>query len=357
MLLLRESRQLAPTPLKTLPNSICEKVAFALFGVWPSNAAKPFTFRTDLFFSDAIRQRVHQMRVVIAAVACLLAGACSSSEVTNAPDSTVPQVSCESSTPERTTHQYTEIDGVDSNLTSLDVWATPGAQGCPVVVWVHGGSWQAGDKSTRSTTVKAEHFVEAGFSFISVNYRLASETNDVRWPAFGDDVADAVAWIADNPELAQSDPEQVTLMGHSSGAHIVSILGAEPTRLSRAGASDVQCVISLDSVTQDLTDAPPWEVDIIELSFPDEVSKIDGSPTLQATGPEGPSVLIVTRGRNERLSSSARFADALTNAGRQAEVADVSPYDHGEVSTQIGVADEDVITPIVDNFVAGCANP
>src|SRR5947209_12156922 len=57
-----------------------------------------------------------------------------------------------------------------STLHTLDVYASPSAQHAPVVFWIHGGGWQAGDKS--DVAEKPRFFVEKGFVFVSVNYRL-----------------------------------------------------------------------------------------------------------------------------------------------------------------------------------------
>src|SRR4051812_33097720 len=52
----------------------------------------------------------------------------------------------------------------------LDVYSPPGAKDLPVVFWIHGGGWQAGDKS--DVQLKPRAFVERGFVFVSTNYRL-----------------------------------------------------------------------------------------------------------------------------------------------------------------------------------------
>ena len=121
--------------------------------------------------------------------------------------------------------------------------------------------------------------------------------------------------------------------------------------------ADVACVVSLDSVTHDLTDPPPWEVDIINLAFPTEDALVDGSPTLQAeehASIDSPDYLIVTRGRSERIESSERLASTLVANGAVGVVADVSPYDHSEVSTMLGIDGEEMVTPVVDEFFAAC---
>ena len=242
------------------------------------------------------------------------------------------------------------------------MWASPNAQDCPIVLWVHGGSWVAGGKFTQLTReVKAPHFIDSGHIFVSVNYRLASDENDVRWPVFGDDLAAATDWVIDNAELIGGDPSRVSLIGHSAGAHLVSIVGTNPTLLENHGRtpSDVSCVVSLDSVTHVLNDPPPWEVGIIDFAFPTEDQQIDGSPTLQAqehADADSPDYLIVTRGRDERIDSSNLLATTLNDRGATAEVADVSPYDHSQVSTELGVPGEAIVTPIVDDFLASCAS-
>ena len=272
-------------------------------------------------------------------------------------------IACGSVERERTEFQYAEFDGVDPDLTSLDVHATPGAQGCPILVWVHGGSWQAGGKRTRATTVKADHYTQQGWTFVSVNYRLAAEDNDVRWPDFGNDVANAVAWTIDNAEDIGGDPDRVSIIGHSSGAHLVSIVGTHPRILADQGSSlgAVNCVVSLDSVTQDLTDAPSFEQDIIDLAFPTTEQQADGSPTLQALNAEhpyiGPDFLVVTRGADVRIDSSNRLAASIVGSGGVASVADVSPYDHGQVSTELGVPGETLVTGPVDAFLNSCNQP
>src|SRR4051812_47361719 len=52
----------------------------------------------------------------------------------------------------------------------LDVYAPRGAKGLPVVFWIHGGGWQAGDK--KDVGLKPQAFVDRGFVFVSANYRL-----------------------------------------------------------------------------------------------------------------------------------------------------------------------------------------
>ena len=72
---------------------------------------------------------------------------------------------------------YERIAGVPANLTSLDVWApTPkcrvGNRRAPVVMWVHGGGYQRGDKRGAAADKVRLFNQRRGWIFVSVNYRL-----------------------------------------------------------------------------------------------------------------------------------------------------------------------------------------
>jgi arylformamidase len=55
-------------------------------------------------------------------------------------------------------------------LHTLDVYAMPKEKNAPVMFWIHGGGWETGDKS--DVAQKPQFFVERGFVFVSINYRL-----------------------------------------------------------------------------------------------------------------------------------------------------------------------------------------
>ena len=55
-------------------------------------------------------------------------------------------------------------------LQTLDVYSPAKAKRLPVVFWIHGGGWQAGDKS--EVYDKPQVFNGKGFILVSTNYRL-----------------------------------------------------------------------------------------------------------------------------------------------------------------------------------------
>src|ERR1700746_3000070 len=72
----------------------------------------------------------------------------------------------------------------------LDVYSPADAKNLPVVFWIHGGGWQAGDKS--DVKLKPQWFMEKGFVFVSINYRLLPA---VEMGVLTRDVAKAFGWV------------------------------------------------------------------------------------------------------------------------------------------------------------------
>lgn len=91
----------------------------------------------------------------------------------------------------------------------------------PVIVFVHGGGWKAGDKSSGMRNVMP--FVASGdYAGVSVGYRL---TNEAQWPAQIHDCKAALRWLRGNAKEYNIDPDHIAVWGSSAGGHLVSILG------------------------------------------------------------------------------------------------------------------------------------
>ena len=101
----------------------------------------------------------------------------------------------------------------------LDIFAhDDGHEGAPVLVFVHGGGFVMGDKTTEGSPFYDNiggFAVDAGYVGVTMTYRLAPGH---RWPAGGEDVAAAVAWLRENIAQYGGDPERIFVMGQSAGA-------------------------------------------------------------------------------------------------------------------------------------------
>ena len=99
------------------------------------------------------------------------------------------------------------------------------AHAAPVVVFVHGGGFVAGDKHLPGTPrydLVGAWAVRHGWVGVTMTYRLAPEH---RWPAGAQDVAAAIAWIRQNIAGYGGDPDRIVVAGNSAGAvHVASFL-------------------------------------------------------------------------------------------------------------------------------------
>lgn len=107
----------------------------------------------------------------------------------------------------------------------------PATKGFPTVVFVHGGSLSTGDKADEDYGRVCRAFPAAGIACASVNYRLAA---DADWPAPAEDVAAAVTWVRTHIAERGGDRQRVFLVGHSSGALLVALLGTDARYLRKS---------------------------------------------------------------------------------------------------------------------------
>ena len=133
----------------------------------------------------------------------------------------------------------------------LDVYAPKDAQGAAVVIFIHGGEWTKGDKE--NVSFKPKLLNEAGYIFVSTNYRLSPE---VKHPAHVGDVASAIRWVKDNIADFGGDPAKILLMGHSAGCHLATLVSLDPKFLAevKMKPSDLRGVVAWSGGMYDLAD-------------------------------------------------------------------------------------------------------
>src|ERR1051325_4602959 len=132
-----------------------------------------------------------------------------------------------------------------AKLQTMDVYLPPKPQGAPIILMVHGGAWAFGDKSNPQVYEnKVARWVPRGFIFVSIDYPMVPDGTPVQQ---ADDVARAMAAVQKAAPVWGGDPDSLILMGHSAGAHLVSLLNADPGRATRLGVKTWLGTISLDS--------------------------------------------------------------------------------------------------------------
>ena len=114
--------------------------------------------------------------------------------------------------------------GTDNPRQKLDLYlpkARKDDKPLPVVVFIHGGAWQAGDR--RGGYRMIAPLVESGeYIGVSVGYRLSGEAI---WPAQIHDCKAAIRWLRANAKKYNHDPDRIGVTGTSAGGHLVAMLG------------------------------------------------------------------------------------------------------------------------------------
>ncbi|MGN6150916.1 MAG: alpha/beta hydrolase fold domain-containing protein [Lysobacteraceae bacterium] len=128
--------------------------------------------------------------------------------------------------------------------------------GAPVIVMVHGGGWCVGDKAMAGVVAnKVARWVPKGFVFVSVNYPMVGDGADAY--AQGGEIARATAFVQAHAAEWGADPAKVILMGHSAGAHLVSLVNADASLRRTCGVTSLLGTVSLDAGAIDVVKQMP----------------------------------------------------------------------------------------------------
>ncbi|MET0984763.1 MAG: alpha/beta hydrolase [Steroidobacteraceae bacterium] len=194
----------------------------------------------------------------------------------------------------------------------LDVYAPEAARQLPIVVFWHGGSWATGDKADYRFVGNA--LAKRGVVAVLPNYRLYPA---VKFPAFIEDAAAAVAWVQAHAAQRGGDPQRIVLMGHSAGAHIATFVAYDHGQLRRAGADPaaIRGVIGLSG---------PYALDpnsdLLRTIFAAPYTHQDWQPIARVDA-TAPPTLIIHGGKDDvvRVSHAEKLGDALHRAGVRVE--------------------------------------
>lgn len=97
----------------------------------------------------------------------------------------------------------------------------------PILIWLHGGGFLAGDKSLYKNVSRS--YAHHGYLVFNANYRLGP-----RWkfPAQIQDAARIIHWAVDRAERYGGDPANVFIAGDSAGAYLASFYASAVYRPS-----------------------------------------------------------------------------------------------------------------------------
>lgn len=228
---------------------------------------------------------------------------------------------------------------------TLDLYKGAGAGPRPLVIAIHGGSWQRGDKGEVAQVSRS--IAAAGWSVADIRYRLVPAH---RFPVPVGDVKCLLGRLREQAERLSLDPERVVLLGRSAGGHL-ALLAAYSTGDKRLPPScavaekPVRGVISIyPIVDMEGAYAQPPSPDVLDTR--DAMHKLIGGPPSQfseqykAATPTWwveqkvariPPTLLL-HGQDDLLvpvSHAKRMFDVLTAGQHTARLLGIPGADHG----------------------------
>lgn len=217
----------------------------------------------------------------------------------------------------------------------MDVYAPAVARGAPVIFMVHGGGWARGDKTMRTVIEhKVARWVPRGFLLVSIDYRMLPDTKPLDQ---AEDVARALAEAQRQAASWGGDGLRFILMGHSAGAHLVSLLEAAPAIAERQGAAPWLGAVSLDSAAYDIAAIMRGpHMRLYDAAFgSDPQDWAAASPLVRLDGRGAPFLAVCSTRREESCPQAERFVAKAKSFGTQAAVIG-EDLSHREINDLLG---------------------
>ncbi|MDF1859930.1 MAG: alpha/beta hydrolase fold domain-containing protein [Verrucomicrobiales bacterium] len=237
----------------------------------------------------------------------------------------------------------------------------------PLVVFIHGGGWRNGDKSSGWTRLR--ELVESGdYAAASIGYRLSGEA---QWPAQIHDCKAAVRWLRAHASGYGYDPEKIAVWGSSAGGHLVAMLGVSSGVGELEGSigthgevsSGVTCVVNFfgpselltmndhpSTIDHDATTSP--ESLLIGGAIQENPDKAKKASPIHWVSPDDKPSLIV-HGTEDQLvpyPQSVEFEKKLEGAGVPTVLLTVEGGGHGK---GFGPAVTEAVKVFLDHHLRG----
>ncbi len=237
-------------------------------------------------------------------------------------------------------------DWVDDVSLTMDLYLPANTTGAtPAVLYMHGGGWTKGSKSSGVGLDFIPELVTRGSLVAAIDYRLAPE---YQFPAQIEDGMCAVRFLRAHAADYNLDPDRIGAIGGSAGGHLVALLGtmadaSAPFSQTSGGwdgvSSRVQAVVDLfgpSDLGAMLQDAPSRQTaqQVFGTSDPNSAVLAQASP-VSYISPDDPPFLIL-HGEKDTLvppSQSQELYDKLQAAGVPATLVLVKNAGHGLAPT------------------------
>lgn len=219
----------------------------------------------------------------------------------------------------------------------MDIYIPPHAASAPVILMVHGGGWRRGDKTMQSVVEnKVARWVPKGFIFISIDYRMLPDTEVLTQ---ADDVVKALAFAQSHAASWGGDAGKFILMGHSAGAHLVSLVSGNTPKAIGMGARPWLGTVSLDSAALDVVQIMQRKhFRLYDPAFGKDINYWkSASPVHQLTAGAKPIMAVCSSTRPDKpCKQTHEFADKAASLGIKVTVLE-QPKSHRQINQELGL--------------------
>jgi acetyl esterase/lipase len=224
------------------------------------------------------------------------------------------------------------------------VYAPSSGSNLPIVVWIHGGGWRAGNK--QAVQQKPQAFVDRGFVFVSINYRFVPQ---VTVKEMTGDVAKAIRWTHDHASEFGGNPKAIFVMGHSAGAHLAALVCTDDRYLKAEGLSlsIIKGCVPVDTAAYDIpkrfAQHGATKADAGKAIFgSDEAMHKELSPITYVGSVKSipPFLILHVADRPDSTAQSRDLAKALEQAGVSATLVPGEGKTHGTINSELGLPND-----------------
>ena len=223
-------------------------------------------------------------------------------------------------------------------------------ENAPVLFMVHGGGWRIGDKAmTRVVVNKVKRWVPKGFIFISTNYRMVPDLDPIGQAT---DVVLAIAKAQEEVHKWGGDPNKFVLMGHSAGAHLVSLIATDDSLSHDIVMTPWLGTVSLDSAAYDVERIMRNpHLPLYDQAFGEYTDAYwrEASPFYAINSDTKPILSVYSTRRKDSYTQAKRFAAKAVALGVKVELLG-KDMSHGEINSLLG--EDQVYTQEVEVFMA-----
>jgi acetyl esterase/lipase len=206
------------------------------------------------------------------------------------------------------------------------------ARPMPLIVWIHGGGWQAGSKEG----CPAIWLTTKGYALAAINYRFSQHAI---FPAQIHDCKAAIRWLRANAAKYGIDPEHIGVGGGSAGGHLAALLGTSDGVKELEGpggnadqSSRVQAVLDWYGPANFLTIEPlDTRTKLIGGDLQKNREKSAAASPISYVSAHSAPFLIMHGDKDARvpISQSIELAEALRKAGAEVTFVSVPEAGHG----------------------------